>query len=53
MNSVINPKHQIKFKNMRTSLYALRTFFVTKLNLEEFLRKLFEKYRLENWGKQY
>ena len=26
---------------------------VTKPNLEEFLRKLFEKYRIENCGKQY
>ena len=26
---------------------------VTKPNLEEFLRKLFEQYRIENCGKQY
>ena len=52
MNFVINPKHQIKFKNMRTTNIFHRFHFycltiVTKPNLEEFLRKLFEKFALK------
>ena len=33
-------------------LYTCKNI-VTKPNLEEFLRKLFEQYRIENCGKQY
>ena len=33
-------------------LYTCKNI-VTKPNLEEFLRKLFEQYRVENCGKQY
>ena len=33
-------------------LYTCKNI-VTKPNLEEFLRKLFEQYRIENYGKQY
>ena len=33
-------------------LYTCKNI-VTKPNLDEFLRKLFEQYHIENYGKQY
>ena len=53
-------KCQIQLKANFVSLVLLQKKYlytskniVTKPNLDEFLRKLFEQYRIENCGKQY
>ena len=45
-------KHRLLVLLQKTCLYTCKNI-VTKPNLDEFLRKLFEQYRIENCGKQY
>ena len=45
-------KHRLLVLLQKTYLYTCKNI-VTKPNLDEFLRKLFEQYRIENCGKQY
>ena len=53
-NAKFNSKQTSSIGNLlqKKYLYTSKNI-VTKPNLDEFLRKLFEQYRIENCGKQY